>query len=177
MLQTPSVAAGSGTSTFNFSGGTLQNAPAGNLSVALPVNLSGQATVVVDNGQRARLARRPPIGGSGSLFLSGGGTLTLSGTNTYAGGTDVLGGELIVTSPQGIEDGSSLYVGAAGSIFAPVVPDSPVSAPAADVAVPEPGTWALLAAGIACVASPDWENTFAVDKTALAAALLLCAEQ
>ena len=41
LLQTPSVTKGAGTATFNFSGGTLENAPASNLAVTMPVNLSG----------------------------------------------------------------------------------------------------------------------------------------
>ena len=150
LLRTASLAAGSGTSTFNFSGGTLQTRHL-ELQVALPVNLSGQATVVVGSGQSGTFNSQAPIGGSGSLFLTGGGTLTLSGTNTYAGGTDVLGGELIVASPQGIEDGTTLYVGLPGRSsrrsfpLRPYPLRQPYAAP-----VPEPGSWALLAAGIAC---------------------------
>jgi autotransporter-associated beta strand protein len=152
-LRTTNIAAGSGTAAFNWSGGTLQNAPSANLSVTMPVNLSGPGTVFVNSGQSGSFSSQASISGSGSLYLSGGGTLTLSGTNTYSGGTDVLGGELIVTSPQGIEDGSNLFVGSAGTIFAPVIP-APAPAPAAaDVAaVPEPRTWMLLAAGISCAA-------------------------
>ena len=42
LLRTPNIAEGSsGNAAFNFSGGTLQNAVSGSLSVTMPVNLSG----------------------------------------------------------------------------------------------------------------------------------------
>ncbi len=89
-----------------------------------------------------------------ALVLTGSGTLTLNGTNTYTGGTSVEGGTLVVTSPQGIEDGTNLFVGSAGSFFAPVVPAAqiPASAATAVSPVPEPGSLALLAAGVVATA-------------------------
>ena len=89
------------------------------------------------------------ITGSTGLVMNGTGTLTINNTNTYTGGTMVENGKLIVTSPRGIEDGTNLYVGPAGSLFAPVVPE-PASGSAV-APVPEPATWALLAAGIGCL--------------------------
>jgi autotransporter-associated beta strand protein len=83
------------------------------------------------------------IGTDGGLTLTGGGTLTLSGTNTYLGGTRVERATLIVTNPQGIQDGTNLFVGSASSLFAPVVP----AGAAAVAPVPEPGTLALLLGG------------------------------
>ena len=46
--------------------------------------------------------------------MTGSGSLYLSGTNTYTGGTTVSGGELIVTSPEAIDAsgvGTNLFVG------------------------------------------------------------------
>ena len=77
----------------------------------------------------------------------GGGTLTLSGTNTYTGGTNVFNGELIVTAPQAIKDGTNLYVGAASSYFAPTASAPSIGGAATATAVPEPRTLVLLAAG------------------------------
>lgn len=153
LLRTPSITAGAGTAAFNFSGGTLQNAPASNLTVTMPVNLSGSGSVAVDNGQTGSFNEAAPISGGGILFKVGGGALTLSGSNTYSGGTDVFNGTLIVTTPQAIKDGTSLFVGAASSFFAPTAsaPSGARSASgaAAITAVPEPGTLVLLAAGAA----------------------------
>ena len=89
------------------------------------------------------------ITGNTALVMNGAGTLTINNANSYTGGTLVENGTLIVTSPQGIEDGTNLYVGPAGSFFAPVLP-APASAAAA-APVPDPATWALLATGIACL--------------------------
>jgi autotransporter-associated beta strand protein len=50
--------------------------------------------------------------GAGGVSKSGAGTVTLSGSNSYAGGTDVASGTLIVSSPNGLPDGSELSVGA-----------------------------------------------------------------
>jgi autotransporter-associated beta strand protein len=93
------------------------------------------------------------VGIDGGLTVTGGGTLTLSGTNTYAGGTRVEGATLIVTNPHGIQNGTNLYVGSASAFFAPVLPASAASV--AQVGgfspVPEPSTWAMMAAGIGCL--------------------------
>ena len=91
------------------------------------------------------------IGTDGGLTVLGGGTLTLSGASTYMGGSRVENATLIVTNPAAIEDGTNLYVGPAGSFFAPVVPSPASSAVVAPV--PEPGTLVLLAAGVFAIAA------------------------
>ena len=111
LLRTPNVAAGSGAATFNFSGGTLQNASSSGLTVAMPVNLSGQGTVAIDNGQTATFQSNAPIGGSGSLTKTGGGTMILQSNNTYTGGTTVEDGTLVLGNNQAIVPGSGLTVG------------------------------------------------------------------
>jgi autotransporter-associated beta strand protein len=90
-----------------------------------------------------------------SLVVDGG-TLSLTGTNTYGGGTFVEGsGALIVTSAQGLADNTDLTVGDPGQFPAPIVPASSALAQSQTVAsVPEPGTLGLLAAiGIVAAAA------------------------
>jgi autotransporter-associated beta strand protein len=157
LLRTPSIAAGAGAAAFNFSGGTLQNALSGGLSVTMPVNLIGGGTVDIDRGKTGTFNAQAPIGGDGSLCLTGGGTLVLGGSNTYSGGTTVLGGELIVTALYGLEEGSNLSVGDDLASFAAVwpaallgtVPSSGTPIDTSGAAVPEPGTLALLTADAA----------------------------
>ena len=90
-------------------------------------------------------------GGKLSVLKNGLGVWQLAGSNSYSGGTSVTDGTLIATNPAAIPDNSSLYVGSASTVFAPVVSSAPVSAAsAAEVAaVPEPGTIALAAAAAA----------------------------
>jgi autotransporter-associated beta strand protein len=95
------------------------------------------------------------ISGAGmNLIKTGSGTLVLSGTNTYSGGTIVKAGKLMVTTPYGILDGTDLTIGAnAAAIFAaPTVGAPDVALTTAPAAVPEPGSFALLAAILACIA-------------------------
>jgi autotransporter-associated beta strand protein len=93
-----------------------------------------------------------PISGNGSVSMIGPGELILSGNHTYLGGTAVRAGTVIVTEPSAIADGTNVTVGS--SLYfptpAPTVTDGIAGASVA--AVPEPGTFALLAAGIAIVA-------------------------
>ena len=96
--------------------------------------------------------------GPGSLSVNSG-TLILSGTNTYTGGTDVAGGTLTVNTSAALPAGTSLTVGAGGTfIFDPSVSGSPVVGSQAVAAVPEPGTLALLAAGLALGAGIMWRK-------------------
>ena len=82
-----------------------------------------------------------------------GGSLTLSGTNNYSGGTTVNGGTLIVTNSQGIEDGTNLNIGSGlGAFSSPIVPDGGSAAATANSqaasAVPEAGTLSLMVAAL-----------------------------
>ena len=92
--------------------------------------------------------------GQGGLLKTGAGTLILSGTNTYDGGTTVSRGELAVTSGYALPAGGSLSIGAGGTfVFDPMANATPLSGalPAttgAVAAVPEPGTLALLASAL-----------------------------
>jgi autotransporter-associated beta strand protein len=83
-----------------------------------------------------------------SVTILSGASLTLSGTNSYLGGTTV-NGTLIATNVNAIADGTNLSVGDPNLLTllsAPVVPSPVVAATTAIAPVPEPGTLALLAA-------------------------------
>ncbi len=124
---------------------TLSNSSA----ISLAAGLTGTRTVTLLGAGNGLISGSLSDGNSGTMALTmnGSGTWTLSGTNTYTGGTNVFGGELVVTTPQGIEDGTNLFVGSAASLFAPIVQSAQV--PSTNVAsVPEPGSLALIAAGI-----------------------------
>jgi autotransporter-associated beta strand protein len=86
------------------------------------------------------------ISGGGSLAKTGTGTLILSGSDTYSGGTRVDAGTLIATGNNSLPAGGSLTVGAGGTL---IFDSSQTSAPASTISpVPEPRTLVLLAAGV-----------------------------
>ena len=101
---------------------------------------------ITDDG----LQRPLTLGGDGT------GTLVLSGSNSYRGGTNVQSGTLIAESPAALPNGSSLSVGAGASqLFGSGLTGSPIVSNVTAVlavsgvsAVPEPGTLALLLAGL-----------------------------
>ena len=102
--------------------------------------------------------------GAIALVLDGNGTQILSGANTYSGGTFVEAGTLIVNNSAALPDGSSLTVGAGGTlIFDPSVSGSPVSGAAIAAgsvsAVPEPGTLGLLSIGAMVVLAAAWRRS------------------
>ena len=91
------------------------------------------------------------ITGGYSLNMNGaGGTLILSGSDSYTGGTIVDAGTLVVTNAGALPTGTSVTVGAGGTfVFDPTVAAAP-AAFAADSQihpVPEPGSLVLLGIG------------------------------
>ncbi len=94
LLKTANIAKGAGSGVFNFSGGTLQNPPSGNLNVTMPVNLGGQGTVAVDSGQTATFSSLASLSGTGGLTKVSGGTMIVQSNNSYAGPTVISGGVL-----------------------------------------------------------------------------------
>jgi autotransporter-associated beta strand protein len=141
--------------TFNFSGGTLQpldssvisfGSSAATSNVTLSLSGSGatiSSTDAVGNAETVPVYAK--LAGSGAMYFTGAGTLILSGTNTYSGGTIVNSGTLIVQNSQAIATGTSLIIGNALAFSPAAVVPSPVMSSAAISPVPEPGTWALVA--------------------------------
>jgi autotransporter-associated beta strand protein len=113
------------------------------LADALTINGSGTlafgaSSSITDNGSQYSLT-----------MSSTDGTLILSGTNTYGGGTNILGGTLIATSPAALPDGSALSIGTSGAFAAPILGSSAVPPEQAVSNVPEPATFGLLAVSAA----------------------------
>jgi len=133
----------SGPATVNVSGGTD--------TIGSALTLASATDITVTNAVD-RLLISGDIGGTGALLKTGDGTLVLSGTNSYSGGTIVNVGTLIATTSAAFLDGSSLTVGAGGTlIFDPSVSGAPAMAQSQSLAVspvPEPGTLALLGVAV-----------------------------
>ena len=87
---------------------------------------------------------------SDALEIDGNGVTVISGITTYIDGTIVTGGTVELANPAVLLTGTSLTVGDNASALTAFV-GTEVSAPRV-AAVPEPGTLALLAAGVAAVA-------------------------
>jgi len=148
----------SGTDTLTFDPSATITVTDGKHAIETPVAL----TSGLDVSGSGTLTFSGSISGTGPLTMSGtGGTLILSGTGLYTGGTIVSAGLLAVTTSTALPDNQSLTVGAGGTlIFDPSYTGSPimgtpVSAFAASAAgspvspVPEPSTLVLLLAGLA----------------------------
>jgi autotransporter-associated beta strand protein len=86
------------------------------------------------------------VSGSGSIYKLGPGSVILTGSNSYSGGTFVEAGALVAANSQSIADGSDLAVG-----IRAVQAFASAATPAAQVptSVPEPATCMLAAVAMA----------------------------
>jgi autotransporter-associated beta strand protein len=84
--------ANSYTGSTTISSGTLEVQS----TIASSSGITNNATLVFNSGSAQSFGNA--IGGTGSLTKQGGGTLTLSGTNTYTGGTSINAGTLSFAS-------------------------------------------------------------------------------
>ncbi len=121
-----------------------------NRGIALgPVGGSGSGSIDVSSGTLSYggvLANA--TGGTGVLSKTGSGTLVLSGTATFTGGTSVVAGNLVLTNYMAVVDGSNLTVGAFSSLaMAPAAAISLTPQATAET-VPEPSTIFLLACAV-----------------------------
>ncbi|NQT39360.1 MAG: autotransporter-associated beta strand repeat-containing protein, partial [Planctomycetes bacterium] len=89
-LQANSLGGNTGASGFTFDGGTLKTTAS--FTTTVPMTLNAGGGTVDTNGFNPKL--NGMIDGSGALTKTGAGTMELTGTNTYSGGTTVLQGGL-----------------------------------------------------------------------------------
>jgi autotransporter-associated beta strand protein len=156
------------TITDNAAGGGRLTLDNGINPAAVVVSASGD-TIDAKVSVRLDSDARITTGGSGdSLTIAGDisdgtaahgiekdgtGTLVLSGSNTYTGGTTVAAGTLVVDSRAAMADGSNLKIGAESSVFFGAATAEPGLLQAAPLtgtsAVPEPESFAIVAAGAA----------------------------
>jgi len=135
-----------GGATLDLYGGSQQVA---SLSDVIPgqggtitSSLAGSASLTVTNGGSFSGTIEDGLDSPVSLVLTGG-DLTLAGTNTYSGGTLVSSGTLTLNDNEALAPGSSLTVGNASAFPATLLAHDTTT-----MAVPEPGTLALLIAGL-----------------------------
>ena len=97
-----SLTAVSATTAYNFNGGTMNANASGLFSLG---SLSGSGTINTASGEDfsigtlgANMVFTGGIAGAGFIQKDGGGNLTLSGANTYSGGTTINSGILQIGS-------------------------------------------------------------------------------
>lgn len=110
------IVIGAGAINFNLSGGELKVLD-NDLSTALPMTLA-EATDSAINTNAFNATLSGVLSGLGALTKTGGGILSLSGNNTYFGGTTVDSGTLAVTDLANLGTGD-IAVNAGANLSAP----------------------------------------------------------
>jgi autotransporter-associated beta strand protein/T5SS/PEP-CTERM-associated repeat protein len=102
---------GSGTSIFNFNGGTLVFTSffADAFEGLTEANILSGGAFIDTNGNGVTIEQN--IQGEGGLTKLGSNTLTLSGNNTYTGGTTVNAGTLALSINEAIAEDSDVVIG------------------------------------------------------------------
>ncbi len=110
LLQTGMIVLGGGVpgawttgGTVTFNGGTVQALT--NLTISAPVTINSGGGTVDTNGLTGSISS--VISGTGALAKVGQGVLTLSGTNSYSGGTTITAGELGISGDANIGGAAS----------------------------------------------------------------------
>jgi autotransporter-associated beta strand protein len=128
----------------------------GSDAINAPVVLDGDPTVTVASGTSLVISGAiGQSGGSEGLSLSGGGTLTVSGDNSYSGGTTVANGTLSVSSAQALPSAGVLVVGRSGRVvLGNTVGSAATIAASSPVASSDATTSGIATAAVTVAASP-----------------------
>ena len=116
--QAPEIRAGAGSRIVYF--GTLEGdinlTGSGTHSIegSIVGNFSNSSNLVFDASTDSSIAGN--ISGTGSITQQGPGIVTLSGVNTYEGGTTVIGGELLVDNADALPAGHRLSIVGSGTV-------------------------------------------------------------
>ena len=110
-----------GTKTINLNGGTLNaGLGASNLflsaATSLTVNVQNGGVTINSGTNNINIAAALVANGTGGLIKTGAGTLTLSGVNTYTGGTVVSGGTLVITNASINTGTGAVNINAGGTL-------------------------------------------------------------
>ncbi len=134
----------------NGSSSAMIQVVAGNHSIQSGISL--MSNLAIDTPANSSLSISGAISGAGqSLTKTGAGSLTLSGANTFTGGTSVLGGSLIVQS--GASLGGSLVI--AGGAIVTIVASDANGNPLESAIVPQSGAQATSSASATAAPSPN----------------------
>ena len=141
---------GSLTIANSSAGGTIA-VTSGMHDIAAPIYLAENLTVTPSAGTTLQIDGQISEAANGpySLTLNGPGTLVLTGSNGFMGGTDVIAGTLYLDSNNALYSGTNLTIGDPGAFSAGAVSSgltSPLAASPSIAPVPEPGTLVLLLA-------------------------------
>jgi autotransporter-associated beta strand protein len=85
-----------------------------NIEITAPSNTTANLTINSTAGDPIP-AGGLTYSGAGGLIKTGSGKVTLSGANTYTGGTTVFAGTLLINAANALPDGGSLTIGAGGT--------------------------------------------------------------
>ncbi len=159
------IAQGAGGSlTMQGGNGATVSVLAGSHTISAPVHLASGTTINL--AAATILTVSGSIDGSARLTKTGGGTIYLSGTNSYAGGTVVSAGTLVVSTASALPYGSSLCVGASVSQFlAPATALASTAAAAGAVAIAKTAGTVVAGPSPATAGMPAATNSAAQSKT------------
>ena len=104
------LAVGAGSAAILFDGGTFQSLASFSIPASANFSLTAGPGGATFNTSGNTLSINAGIGGPGSVTQTGSGQLILAGNNTYASGTTVNGGTLVIASPTALGNGNSLVV-------------------------------------------------------------------